>query len=318
MAVIVDELREYPHVRLPFKHWCHMASDTGFEELHEFAQRLGIPRHRFQRDHYDLPPHLRERALALGAIEVGTAELTARMAGERGDRVRRRRARRAARAPTWPETAAELKREQQRLADMAPEPWRPAAAEPLVIAGCFVCFPRGETGRGRAGDPAWVAAVAMEGRVVTAQAVVTGAAGAPYEPGLLALREGPLLEAAVRALDPRPDVLLVDATARDHPRRAGLALQLGAVLDLPTVGVTHRPLVARGEGGDGPLTLDGEPVGLWLETRRRARPLAIHPGWRVDPETATRVVLASVGRARTPEPLRAARRLAREARAAAD
>jgi hypothetical protein len=91
VAVMVDDLREYPHVRLPVKRWCHMASDAGFEELHVFAARLGIPRHRFQGDHYDLPPHLRARALALGAEEVRTTELTGRMVGPRGDRVRRRR-----------------------------------------------------------------------------------------------------------------------------------------------------------------------------------------------------------------------------------
>jgi deoxyribonuclease V len=55
--------------------------------------------------------------------------------------------------------------------------------------------------------------------------VVSGEAGAPYLPGLLALREGALLEAAVRALPRPPEVLLVDATGRDHPRRAGLATQ---------------------------------------------------------------------------------------------
>ena len=65
-----------------------MARDAGFEELHRFAERLGIPRTRFQGDHYDLPPRLRERAVALCADEVRTTELTARMAGPRGDRVR--------------------------------------------------------------------------------------------------------------------------------------------------------------------------------------------------------------------------------------
>ncbi|MGH2968616.1 MAG: DUF4031 domain-containing protein [Solirubrobacteraceae bacterium] len=89
---MVDPLREYPHARLPFKHWCHLAGDAGFEELHAFAARLGIPRRRFQGDHYDLPPHLRARAVALGADEVSTRELTARMAGPRGDRARERRA----------------------------------------------------------------------------------------------------------------------------------------------------------------------------------------------------------------------------------
>jgi Protein of unknown function (DUF4031) len=95
MTVLVDELREYPHTRLPFRHWCHLVSDTSFEEVHAFAARLGIPRHRFQGDHYDLPAHLREQAVALGAREVSVRELTGRMAGPRGDRVRRRRAARA-------------------------------------------------------------------------------------------------------------------------------------------------------------------------------------------------------------------------------
>jgi deoxyribonuclease V len=64
----------------------------------------------------------------------------------------------------------------------------------------------------------------------------SGPAGGPDLSALLAPREGPLLEQAVRALPVAPEVLVVNATGRDHPRRAGLALQLGAVLGLPTVG----------------------------------------------------------------------------------
>jgi deoxyribonuclease V len=216
--------------------------------------------------------------------------------------------------PAWPLTREELIEEQERLAALEPPPWRfdPRAR----IGGVFVCFARGERGPGRAGDPAWAAASADREEVV-----VPGRAGAPYEPGLLALREGAVLEAAVRELPRLPDVLLVDATGRDHPRRAGLALQLGAVLDLPTVGVTHRPLLSEGEwpaderGNGTPLVLDGEPVGYWLRTRVGTRPLAVHAAWRTDPDTAADVVL-SASRARTPEPLRRARRRAREARAA--
>jgi deoxyribonuclease V len=119
-----------------------------------------------------------------------------------------------------------------------------------------------------------------------------------------------------------PDVLLVDATGRDHPRRAGLALHLGAVLDLSTVGVTHRPLAAEGawppdeRGARSPLRLGGRVVGYWLRTSAGTRPLAIHAAWRTDAVTAADLVL-STSRARTPEPLRAARRRAREERAAA-
>ena len=95
MAVLVDELREYPHVRWRVKTWCHMVSDESFDELHAFAAALGIPRERFQRDHYDLPPHLRDRAVARGAVEVTIGDLSQRMTGARGDRNRARRAARA-------------------------------------------------------------------------------------------------------------------------------------------------------------------------------------------------------------------------------
>ncbi len=180
-----------------------------------------------------------------------------------------------------------------------------------------MCFGRGGSGVGAAGDRGWAAAAVP---ATGAEAVVEGVAGAPYRPGLLAAREGPLLDLAVRALARFPDVLLVNAVGRDHPRRAGLALHLGWVLDLPTVGVTHRPLVAVGDwpedtaGATAPLVVDAEQVGAWVRTRPGARPLAVSAGWRTDVGTAVDVVLASVGRVRTPKPIRRARELARRAR----
>lgn len=218
----------------------------------------------------------------------------------------------------WPADVEALERAQRELADARPQPWRPGAAP--AVAGCFVCFPRGRGGIGLRGEPGWAAAALGASGPV---AVVRGAAGAPYRAGHLALREGALLEAAVRALDRLPDVLLVDATGRDHPRRAGLATHLGAVLELPTVGVTHRPLLARGDWPDGeqrgahaPLVLDGETVGAWLRVADVRRPLAVHAAWRTDVATAIAVVLAATAHVRTPEPLRRARRAARRARAA--
>jgi deoxyribonuclease V len=220
----------------------------------------------------------------------------------------------------WPASAEALVRAQQELSGETPPPWRLSNA-PLAVGACFVCFERGPSGPGRKGEPGWAGAAIVRGGRVVASAVATGEAGAAYEPGLLALREGPLLEDALRGLPDRPDVVLVDATGRDHPRRAGLALHLGAILDAPTVGITHRPLVASGEwprderGATSPLELDGAVVGFWLRTKRGTRPLAVHAAWRTDPETAVRIVAATLGGLRTPEPLRAARRVARSARA---
>jgi len=183
------------------------------------------------------------------------------------------------------------------------------------VAACYACFAQAEPGRGRPDDTGWAAA-AFGGEIFVASAVSPEG----YEPGLLALREGPLLEAAVRGLREAPDVLLVDATGRDHPRRAGLALQLGAVLGIPSVGLTDRPLLAGGDepederGAASPLSIDGERVGYLLRTKPGTRPICVHAAWRTMPEAALEIVLSVTGAMRTPEPLRLARSAARAAR----
>jgi deoxyribonuclease V len=58
-------------------------------------------------------------------------------------------------------------------------------------------------------------------------------------------------------------------------------------------------------------------VGWWLRTRRNARPVAVTAAWRTDPQTAVAVVMAASGEARTPGPIRVARRAARTARSRA-
>lgn len=217
----------------------------------------------------------------------------------------------------WPRTAAELERVQGGLAQETPVAW--AMAPDASVGAVFVCFGRGGQGPGERGDLGWAGAV-VERRHRIVASCVEGEAGAPYRPGYLALREGPLLSAAVRGLRSLPAVLIVNATGRDHPRRAGLALHLGAILDLPTIGVTNRLLVARGEwpddrpGAAAPLILGGENVGYWLRVRSGVKPIAIHAGWRTDPRTALDVVRSVRGPVRTPRPLRRARTIARLAR----
>lgn len=245
---------------------------------------------------------------------------------------------------------------QSRLASVAPkalvdDPWSPSGDGDL-LGGCFVASSRGTTGAGRAGDRVWAAAVvwrrpgarapvprrsdrhlhgataapggARRADDVADQAVLCSEVPAQYEPGLLAARDGAVLAQVLHALGLRPDVVLVDATGTDHPRGAGLAVHLGAVTGLPTVGVTRRPLVAVGErpalrrGACSNLVLDGRCVAYWVCTRDGTQPLVAHAGWRTSPEVAASVVLeASTPAARTPVPIQEARRAAREARSAA-
>jgi deoxyribonuclease V len=239
--------------------------------------------------------------------------------------------------PPTPEALVEAQVELAAAADVAvaTEPWPMPVAGALapLLGGCFVAFARGEAGPGRPGDRAWAAAVTWrqpgeggrEHEGVEEEVVITGITDAGYFPGLLALREGPLLGAAVGSLSLRPELLVVDATGRDHPRRAGLAVHLGAHLGIPTVGVTQRPLLAEGafpplwRGATTPLVVDGQQVGSWVCTRDGVRPVVAHAAWRTDAATAAEVVLAaSTGWARAPAPLRGARRAAREARAVAE
>jgi deoxyribonuclease V len=220
---------------------------------------------------------------------------------------------------TWPATAHELIQLQQALGESTPEHWQPLATV-LRIGACFVCF-EPVHGAGAAGDRGFAGAAVTYRRRLLAGVTSSGPAGGPYLPALPALREGPLLEQAVRALAITPEVLVVNATGRDHPRRAGLALHLGAVLGLPTVGVTTWPLVAQGawpadqRAATAPLLLGGKVVGYWVRTPAGARPVAVHAAWQTDAQDAVQVILAATRRARTPEPLRRARTLARTRRA---
>ena len=222
----------------------------------------------------------------------------------------------------WPSDADALIALQHDLGRRPAEPWTPPPGS-LLVGGCWVCFPRGLTGPGSAGDRVWATAVVLREVELMDQSLRLGEASAPYIPGLLASRIGGVLEAAVRGLSVLPDVLLVDATGSDHPRRAGLAIHLGAVLEVPTVGITHRPLTGEGpwpadrRGATAHVRIGDEVVACWVRTQHGTRPVVVHPGWRVGLEDAIELVLELTPHRRTPEPLRVARNLARRARAGA-
>ena len=61
------------------RRWAHLVSDESYDELHAFAERLGIERRAFQGDHYDVPDEYRTRAIELGATPVDARVLVRRL-----------------------------------------------------------------------------------------------------------------------------------------------------------------------------------------------------------------------------------------------
>ena len=75
VTVLVDPPRWPAHGRL----WSHLVSDTSYAELHDFADRLGIPERGFDHDHYDIPQERYAEVVAAGATEVDGKELIRRL-----------------------------------------------------------------------------------------------------------------------------------------------------------------------------------------------------------------------------------------------
>lgn len=142
----------------------------------------------------------------------------------------------------------------------------------------------------------------------------------PYIPGLLAVREAPVIASAFRRLRIKPDLLFVDGQGIAHPSRFGLACHLGILLDVPAIGCAKSRFVGQHRGvgsrrGSWAWLLDkGERIGMVLRTRSGVKPLYVSPGHRIGMEQARRITLAACRGLRLPEPLRQAHIAAGQAR----
>ena len=213
-----------------------------------------------------------------------------------------------------PKEAVALQRELGKQVDVA----SPATAPIETVAGCDISYNRG--------SPILYAAVVVV-RVadlsVVEQSVVTLAVKFPYVPGLLSFREAPPLLAAWEQLRTRPDAAMLDGQGIAHPRRLGVACHLGLWLGLPCVGCAKSRLVGEFDepgpnaGDTSPLLYHDQEVGVVLRSAKRAKPIFVSPGHRIDIPGAVSLVRATLGGYRMPVPTRLAHIAANTARAAA-
>jgi len=127
----------------------------------------------------------------------------------------------------------------------------------------------------------------------------------PYIPGLLAYRELKAMIGAVQKLKIGADVLMIDGFGTNHPRRCGIATQIGLELELPAIGVGKSFLCGEIRE-DGYVYQDGERVGKLVFSKSSKKPIYVSPGHRISLDTSIELVEKCIRLGRIPEPIRLA------------
>src|SRR2546423_8080131 len=172
---------------------------------------------------------------------------------------------------------------------------QPLEGEVNFVAGCDISF-------NRFSDVVYAGIVVLRlpGLEIVTSATVVTRARFPYVPGLLSLRETPLLLEAWEKLDVAPDVVMLDGQGLAHPRRFGIACHFGLLTGLPTLGCAKTVLVGKYDepderaGSYSPMTHKGETVGAAVRTKDRVAPVYISPGHLIDLSDAIKLALRCV------------------------
>jgi deoxyribonuclease V len=147
----------------------------------------------------------------------------------------------------------------------------------------------------------------------------------PYVPSYLAFRELPVMLALLQQLKEREalaDITFVDGTGTLHHRQAGIASQLGVMLDIPTIGITksllhgepEKNLKTLASGEVCYIRIGGQWAGAAIQPKANAEPFFVSPGHRIDLETALELSwLALKDDGHLPEPIQQAHDASRHA-----
>jgi deoxyribonuclease V len=146
----------------------------------------------------------------------------------------------------------------------------------------------------------------------------------PYIPSYLAFRELPVMLALMRRLKETPrlgEITLVDGNGTLHQRHAGIASQLGVLLDVATIGITKSLLYGEPEkdlralrpGEVCYIVASGEKLGAAIRSSPTMEPFFVSPGHKIDLESAIEIARACLEEGRLPEPIQLAHDASREA-----
>lgn len=205
-----------------------------------------------------------------------------------------------------PSRASEIQRELAQYVREAPLP-----VPPRTIAGLDVSVKDDRV-------QAAIVVLKLPTLEVVDEATWRGPVAFPYVPGLLSFREIPAILPALEMLSVRPDVYMLDAQGRAHPRRFGLACHLGVLLDAPAFGVAKSLLVGHFEEPDpikestSPLFQKDEVIGRVVRTRDSVQPVYVSVGHKITLDEAVALTLACTTRYKIPEPTRLAHHLSQK------
>jgi len=142
----------------------------------------------------------------------------------------------------------------------------------------------------------------------------------PYKAGFLGFRECNLIAQALEKLSPLPDIIMCDGHGVIHPKRFGEAVQLGFVLDIPTIGVAKSPFIGfkdlknfeRKKGNKVPIWaldpklspgMSQELLGSAVCLNDDMKPVFISAGYKTTLNIAIETTLKTTINHRQPEPL---------------
>ena len=117
---------------------------------------------------------------------------------------------------------------------------------------------------------------------------VSGEEIIPYSPSMVAFREGPAIIEAYRALDIKPDILIIKGNGFLHSNRIGLASYVGVMLNKPCIGVAKE--LTNGRLEEDRIMFDDELRGMGVRTKEFANPIYVTPGHSISIETAVEII----------------------------